>query len=189
MTSNFSYTDPIKERFSFYPFSEANGIAWRARNILRGRTKEDVFELASHAAHIVEWYYDHEKESLKDQIIADGRVDLLVLDKYGHVESLMDEASDHYDIRDRDSVSELEALQEGIEQWFDPTSTDVSEPKDYELFAARALECLDDYVRKTKLTLDIKTFKFVERANSEFSSSDLKSMASTIMDALDVDCR
>jgi len=188
MASSFTYTDPVKERFSFYPFSEANAIAWRARNILRGRTKEDIAELASHAADIIEWYYDHEKEALKDQIIADGRVSLLVLDKYGHVESLRDEASDHYDIRDRDSVSELEALQEGVEQWFDPTSTDVSEPKEYELFAARALECLDDYVRKTKLTLDIKTFKFVERANSEFSGSDLKSMASTIMDALESVC-
>jgi hypothetical protein len=188
MASNFSYTDPVTERFSYYPYSEANDIAWRARNLLRGRTKEDISELSYHADHIVEWYYDHEKEALKDQIIADGRVDLLVFDNYGQFESLRDEASDHYDIRDRDSVSELEALQEGMESWFDPTTIDVPDPKEYELFASRALERLDEYVRKTKFTLDIKAMKFVEREKSEFSTSDLKSMASTIMDALDSVC-
>lgn len=188
MGNSFRYTDPLGERFPYLPFSEANDIAWRARNILRGRDKEDISELSSHADHIIEWYYDHEKEALKDQIIADGRVSLLVLDKYGQVESLMDEASEHYDIRDRDSVSELEALQEGVDNFFDPTNIDVTDPKEYELFAARALERLDEYVRKIKFSYDIKTMKFIERVKSEFSTSDIRSMASTIMDALDSVC-
>lgn len=69
MTNSFRYTDPLGERFPYYPFSEANGIAWRARNILRGRSKEDISELSNYADHIVEWYYDYEKEALKDQIV------------------------------------------------------------------------------------------------------------------------
>lgn len=188
MTNSFRYTDPLGERFPYYPFSEANGIAWRARNILRGRSKEDISELSNYADHIVEWYYDYEKEALKDQIIADGRVSLLIFDSDGQVESLRDEASEHYDIRDRDSVSELEALQDGVENFFDPTNIDAADPKEYELFAARALERLDEYVRKMNFTFDIKTMKSVQRDKAELSTSDIKSMASTIMDALDSVC-
>ena len=68
----FDNFDPTKDQLPYWPISEATNIAWRARSILRGRTKKEIKDIAQDASSIIDAYFESEKEAAIDLIKSDG---------------------------------------------------------------------------------------------------------------------
>jgi hypothetical protein len=183
--NQFDNFDPTKDQLPYWPISEATNIAWRARSILRGRTKEEIKDIAQDASSIIDAYFESEKEAAIDLIKSDGRHELLEGDEDGRYYSIKSEAYEEYDIRDSDSTSNLDALQDAMNSFFDPTTVEVADLKDYEYFAAMALWFLGDYVKILDYDLDLKAREFVKRPNKEYTASDLSRMGSIVVQAMD----
>lgn len=183
--NQFDNFDPTKDQLPYWPISEATNIAWRARSILRGRTKEEIKDIAQDASSIIDAYFESEKEAAIDLIKSDGRHELLEGDEDGRYYSIKSEAYEEYDIRDSDSTSNLDALQDAMNSFFDPTVVEVADLKDYEYFAAMALWYLGDYVKILNYELDLTAREFVKRPNKEYTNSDVSRMGSIVVQAMD----
>ena len=183
--NQFDSFDPTKDQLPYWPISEATNVAWRARSILRGRTKEEIKDIAQDASSIIDAYFESEKQSAIDLIKSDGRHELLEGDEDGRYYSIKFEAYSEYDIRDSDSTSNLDALQDAMYSFFNPKTVEVADLKDYEYFAAMALWFLGDYVKILNYDLDLKAREFVKRPNKEYTSSDLSRMGSIVVQAMD----
>jgi hypothetical protein len=183
--NQFENFDPVKDQLPYWPISEASNVAWRARSILHGRTKEEIKDIAHDASSIIDAYFDSEKDAAIQMIKDAGRYDLFDGDEDGQYLSLKSEAHDEFDIRDRDSTSNLDALQDAMTSFFDPTVIDVADLKDYEYFAAMALWFLGDYIKILNYDLDLKAREFIKRPNKQYSTSDVSRMGSIIVQAMD----
>ena len=60
--NQFDNFDPLTGQVSYWPFPQNSGIVWRARNLLRQRTSEQIRHLASFSAQIVDDYFSQAKE-------------------------------------------------------------------------------------------------------------------------------
>lgn len=183
----FEYFDPLKGQFPSWPFPQGQSIVYRARSILHGRTSEQIREIASDADRIIEQYFDHEKESVLDAIKADGRYDLLEGDE-DRITGFKDEAAEHYDVRTSENTSDLDALQEAMDSFFDPTCVEVENPLEYEYFAVLALwligECVDDLENK----FDFTKMERVKRTDRQIDAHDTARMARHLLDAMEAVC-
>jgi hypothetical protein len=183
--NQFDNFDPIKDQLPYWPIAEARNIAWRARSILGGRTKEEVKNIAQDASSIIDAYFDGEKDAAIQLIKSEGRYELLEGDEDGRYYSIKPEAYDEFDIRDSDTTSNLEALQDAMSNFFDPTVIEVEDLKDYEYFAAMALWFLGDYIKILNYELDLNAREFVKRPNKEYTTSDVSRMGSVVVQAMD----
>ncbi len=150
----FKFFDPLKGQFPSRPFQHGAFVAYRARSILYGRSAEEICEIASDTGRIIGQYFDDQKARVLQAIQADGRYDLLNGDEDG-VTGFRYEAADCYDIRTSDNTSDLDALQDAMESFFDPTCVEVEAPREYEYFAVLALwlvgKCFDDLGEQVRL--------------------------------------
>lgn len=169
----------------FWPYREANGIAWRARSILRGRSREQIVSIAEDIDSIVEAYFDAAQASAIEQVRAAGRSDLMRIDEDGRFDEFDEDAYDLFDIRNKDNTSELEALQEAIDSFFDPSTMDIENLMDHEYFAVFALSLLDDFITKRDYQYDFKSMGYKQRERSSLSSSDMVLMGQTLLEAMD----
>lgn len=183
--NQFDTFDPLKTSLSYWPISEAGNIAWRARSLLHGRTINEIKEIAQDASSIIDSYFDIEKDRAIEEIKNQGRYDLLDGDEDGRYYSIKPEAYEDFDIRDTDTTTNLEALQDAMSSMFDPTVVEIKDLKEYEYFAVMALWFLGDYVKILNYQLDLKAREFVKRPNKEYSSSDVSRMASIVVQAMD----
>ncbi len=183
--NQFDNFDPLKTSLSYWPISEAGNIAWRARSLLHGRTISEIKEIAQDASSIIDSYFDNEKDRAIEEIKNEGRYDLLDGDEDGRYYSIKPEAYEDFDIRDTDTTTNLEALQDAMSSLFDPTVVEIKDLKEYEYFAVMALWFLGDYVKILNYQLDLKAREFVKRPNKEYSSSDVIRMGSIVVQAMD----
>ena len=184
--NQFDNFDPIKDQIRYWPIPTATSVLWRARAILRGRTKEEIKSIAEDASSIIDTYFESEKEAAIELIKSEGRDDLLEANEDGSHLSFKTEAYADYDIRDSDNTSNLAALQDAMPRFFDPTYVEVVDLKDYEYFAAMALWFLGDYLKILNYDLDLKAREFVKRPNNrEYTISDVSRMGSIVVEAMD----
>lgn len=59
----FQRFSPHNERVLEYPFSQLPDIAWRARGILKSRTKEQIETIAKHIDFAIDCYFDEIREN------------------------------------------------------------------------------------------------------------------------------
>ena len=184
--NQFDNFDPIKDQISYWPIPTAMSVLWRARAILRGRTKEEIKNIAEDASSIIDRYFESEKDAAIELIKSEGRDDLLEGNEDGSHLSFKPEAYADYDIRDSDNTSNLAALQDAMPGFFDPSYVEVVDLKDYEYFAAMALWFLGDYLKILNYDLDLKAREFVKRPNNrEYTISDVSRMGSILVEAMD----
>lgn len=183
--NQFDNFDPLKTSLSYWPISEAGNIAWRARSLLHGRTLNEIKQIAQDASSIIDSYFDIEKDRAIEEIKNEGRYDLLEGDEDGRYYSIKSEAYEDFDIRDSDTITILEALQDAMSSLFDPTTVEIKDLKEYEYFAVMALWFLGDYVKILNYQLDLKAREFVKRQDKDYSSSDVIRMASIVVQAMD----
>ena len=183
----FEYFDPLKGQFPNWPFPQGQSIVYRARSILYGRSAEQIREIAQDADGIIEQYFDHEKQSVLDAIKADGRYDLLEGDE-DRITGFKDEAADHYDVRTSENTSDLDALQEAMDSFFDPTCVEIENLREYEYFAVLSLwligECVDDLENK----FDFSKMERVKRTDRKIDAHDTARMARHLLDAMEAVC-
>lgn len=185
MSSKFRYFDPTKDRLPFGPFNHANTIAWRARSILKGRSREQIVDIAGDIDAILESYFDQERLYGIKEVKAAGRHDLLKTDEDGNVCSLEDEAYEEFNIRNSDNTPELYALQEAIHDYFDPSALGIENLSEHEYFAVFALTKLDDYFTQYEYEFDMETLQRKKRNNRNLSIGDLSLMGDYLLDAIE----
>ena len=182
----FRFFDPLNGQFPSRPFQHGASIAYRARSILYGRSAEQIREIASDTGRIIEEYFDDQKAQVLTTIKADGRYDLLEGDEDG-VTGYRDEAADYYDIRTSDNTSDLDALQEAMDSFFDPTCVAIENPRAYEYFAVLALwlvgKCIDDVESKFD-SAKMDRIKHIDGLDMR----DTARMARRLLDAMEAVC-
>lgn len=183
----FEFFDPQKGSLTDWRFPQASSVIYRARSILRDRSREEIFSIAEDADQIISTYFDQEKESVIDAIKADGRYDLLEGDE-DRVTGFKDEAADHYDVRNSDNTSDLDALQEAIGSLFDPTVVEIKDLKEYEYFAVLALWLIGDFVQDYENKYDFAQRKYVPRERNSLDSYDTAKAAKHLIDAMEAVC-
>ncbi len=183
----FDNFDPLKGQFPNWPFPQGGSIASRARSILYGRTVEQIREIASDADSIIESYFDNEKHSVLEAIKADGRHDLLEGDE-DRITGFKDEAADYYDVRTADNTSDLDALQEAMDSFFDPTRVEIDNIHEYEYFAVMALWLIGDCVNDMENKFDFGKMDWVKRTDSAMDASDTAKISRNLIDAMEAVC-
>ncbi len=195
--NQFKNFDPLQSDFhpwkfpakSYYSwrFPEGASIVYRARSILRGRTAAEIVDIATDATRIIETFFEAEKESAIDSIRSDGRYDLLELDE-GRVTGLTEEAFEHYDVRTPESTPDLEALQEGIDNFYDPSYMEIKNLKQYEYFAVLALWRSADCVEEFNTVFDLSQMKRIERESQRFDVNDAIRVGGFLIEAMEAVC-
>lgn len=186
----FKYLDPKTGVIHYWPITEASSVFFRAKGLLHKRSAEEIVRLAEEANAIIDVFFDAEKSHLEQQLKADGRWDLFETDDEGRIGRIRDEAVDEYDVYNRETTSEFEALTLAMDQFFDPTLIEeVTDPEEYEIFAAVALCYLAQYIRdlKEKLVLRYPPVKIerVPRTKSEYEAKEIIGFASTVITAME----
>lgn len=184
----FKYFDPLKGKLPFSPFHEANWIASRARGVLYGRSDREIRLLAEDASQLIDIYFDQEKDASIEMIKTDGRYELLDGDEDGRFYSIKDEAHDHYDIRTSENTSDLDALQEAVGSFFDPTTVDVNDVKEYEYFAILALWLVGDYAKTLELELDFTKMEYVKREPGTLNAFHTARLGQSLIAAMEAVC-
>lgn len=183
----FEYFDPLKGSFTDWRFRDASSVIYRARSIIRDRSREEIVSIAQDADQIISEYFDREKESVIESIKSDGRYDLLEGDE-DRITGFKDEAADHYDVRNSDNTSDLDALQEAMGSFFDPTVLDIENLKEYEYFAVLALWLIGDFVEDYEFTYDFAQRRHVPREKNSLDAYDTARAASHLIQAMEAVC-
>jgi hypothetical protein len=184
----FKYFDPVKGKLPYFPFHEANWIVSRARGVLYGRSDREIRLLAEDASQLIDFYFDNEKDASIEMIKSEGRYELLDGDEDGRYFSIKDEAHEHYDIRTSENTSDLDALKEALGSFFDPTTVDVNDVKEYEYFAILALWLVGDYAKALKLALDFKTMEYVKREPGTLDAFHTARLGQSLIAAMEAVC-
>jgi len=184
----FDIFDPLEGQFSYWSYPQAFSVISRARSILRGRSAQQIKAIAEDASQIISSYFDSEKDYVIQQIKEDQRYELLEGDE-DRVTGFKDEASEHYDVRTSDNTSDLEALQEAMGQFFDPSVfEDIDNLREYEYFAVLALWQVGDFVERVETVFDISQMKRVKRKDKKLDATDTAYAARCLIDAMEAVC-
>lgn len=185
MGSKFEYLEPTKEQLPIWPHHHANGIAWRARSLIHGRSTDNVKDIATDIDHIIEAFFDYEMHIAKEEIRNSGQFGYVETDDEGHFEGFTDRAYEEFNIRDKENTGEIEALQEGFDTFFDPDAIDVVDVKEHEYFAVMALSRLDDYIRDHNYKYDFASHKYILRTKDDPDKSGGPSACTALLEAME----
>jgi len=178
--------DSMKAHISWAPFREAGGITWRARNLLHGRSNEQVKTLACELDSWIDTYFDSENENSIQMLKDEKRYDLLDSDEDGNHWEIKSEAQDEFDIRNTDNTEPLEAAKEVFESMDILHAPDIPDAKDYEYFAAMALSMVGTYLDALENTFDIKEMKSVNRLVKKYETHEVSRFGSQLIEAMEV---
>jgi hypothetical protein len=184
----FQYLDPKTGVMHYWPILEANTAYFRGKGLLYARSSAEIKSLAIEAEAIIDIYFESEKDYLLQQIKADGRFDLLETDENGYATNrIRDDAIDEYDVYNRDTTSDFEALTNAMDRFFDPSVIeDVQDAQDFEIFSAVAMCYLAQYVRDLKFKLDLKLMKWVPRSKAQLEAHEIVRFASNVIGAMEL---
>lgn len=183
----FEYFDPQKGSLTDWRFPQASSVIYRARSIIRNRSRDEIFSIAEDADQIISAYFDQEKQSVLDAIKSDGRYDLLEGDE-DRITGFKDEAADHYDVRNSENTSDLDALQEAMTSLFDPTLLEIEGLKEYEYFAVLALWLIGDFIQDYEHKYDFSQRKYIPRERNSIDAYDTAKAAKHLIDAMESVC-
>jgi hypothetical protein len=181
----FEIFNPLTDQYPYWPYQSGGNITWRVRNILRGRSLSDIRSLISDAESMIASYFEREKEELLSKIKIDGRYDLLDIDEDGRALGILDSASDEYDVRTSETMREIDSLEEALQSFFDPTSLDVKDVKEYEYFAAMAAWNLSNSVRVMKYNIQMNPFQYVLKTDNKLVDRDILKIGQALLDAME----
>ena len=185
MGLKFEYLEPTKEQLPIWPHHHANGIAWRARSLIYGRSTDNVKDISTDIEHIIEAFFDYEMHNAKEEIQNSGKFFYIETDDEGHFEGFTDKAYEEFNIRDRENTSDIEALQEGFDTFFDQDEVNVPSVKEHEYFAVMALSKLDDYIRDYKFKYDFISHKYIPRSKKEPDRLGDSSACTALLEAME----
>lgn len=186
MIGTFQYFDPIKGTLGHSPFSaSAQNTVWRARALVRNRSLGDLEAILRDAEALLEMYFDEERHEAIKMLQMDGRCDLIDYDEDGVFQDFLPDAFDHYDIRNRDNMSDLDALEEALGRYFDSETVGVEGVKEFEYFGCFALIQFENFIRHRDYHYHFKGGSIETRARRILTDQDRVRLATILFDALD----
>lgn len=186
MISAFRFFDPTKEPVHHWFYSgNARNIIWRAKQLVRGRSKQEMEDILLDAESLLETYFDGERDEAIRAITQKGRHDLIETDEEGRFVSFCQEAYDEFDIKDEETTSELDALEEALEMHFDAKTVGVNNVHRFEYFGCRALSKFEDFLRSRYCKYNWATKKYEEKSYTELTAQDRMEMTGMLLEALD----
>lgn len=178
--------DPMKGDFSWAPFRAAKDIAWRARNLLQGRSNDQVKSMAWELDSWIDTYFERESDDLIQMLRNQRRYDLLELDESGKNWEITAEAQDEFDIRTSDNTEPIEAAKMVFETMDILDAPDTPDAKDYEYFAAMALSMIGSYLDALENIFDFKEMKSVKRMTKNYETHEVSRFGSQLIEVMEV---
>jgi len=183
--TSLDHFDSMKDEISWAPFSEAQGIVWRARYLLRGRTSKEVRWLASELDSWIDAFFDSEKDFAVQKAKEEKRYDLFETDEDGNIIRLSSDAYDELDAKTSDNTTPIEAAKEVFESMDILHDPDIPDAKEYEYYAAMALTMVGSYLENLKSTFDIKQMKRVPRLTKDYQPHEVSMLARDLISAME----
>lgn len=146
---------------------------------------DEILSILCDANAILDSYFENERDEAIRRIEQDGRRDLIEYDEDGRFNAFRSEAFENYDIRDKETTSDLDALEDAFQSYFNPSDIDVENVKEFEYFGCLALSLLDDFVRTRDFRYDFKKGEYDKKKADEVSSQDQLRLANILLEALD----
>lgn len=186
----FDDFDPLEGKPPHRPFPEMASIAWRARRLLRGRTRNQITRLASDADFSIEQYFEMARDDEIDRLEREGDLRFChAVDNDGDVKYVFDrDKLDELEIPTPDDTSEVEALKESIGSWVDLSKDEVPDAKEHEYFAAMALWFIAESIQRLEYRYDLATHKFVKRENEQLGEFDFSRIGEYVIKAMESVC-
>ena len=184
--TDLTHFDPMKDEVSWAPFRQAPEIAWRARQLLYGRTSKQVRFLAEDLESKIEEYFENEKYQAIHEIQNDGRFELIDTDEDGNFQDFTSEAYEHYNIRTSENTDPLDAAKEVFDSNANFTLDEVPDVQESEYFAAMALTMVAGYIESLNTVFDLKRGERTPRKTKDYEPHEVSMLASKLIEAMEV---
>jgi len=186
--NQFDNFDPLTGQVSYWPFSNSSGIVWRARNLLRKRSSEQIKQLASFSAQIVDEYFSQAKEDEIENLKRDGEWDYFDSDEDGNILDVNEERLSERDFPTAENTTEIDALTECIDGWSDVFGDGSANPEPFEYFATMALWKVADAVDRVTYSYDFKTNTYSKKDRKKLEAHDYTRAAASAIEAMEAIC-
>ncbi len=149
----FDVFDPLNGSVPQYPFSSLPSIVQRARELLEGRTREEVVSAAHTIDFFLEEYFSGKKDDYVRRVLETGGRELGYLPDEARNEAGVRELLDNWppeaddpppDIPTSENTSEVDALKNCIGIYELDDDADFPKSREYEYFAVLALWLVAD---------------------------------------------
>ncbi|NVO07443.1 MAG: hypothetical protein HXX19_16670 [Rhodoferax sp.] len=184
----FKNFDPVNGQVPYWPFGKLSGVAWRARSLLRNRTKDQIEQIANTASDSIDEYFRQAKDEEIARLEKEQEWEFLEFDVDGNVRGLNSDRENELDFPTSDNTSDLDALSESVGTWSDIFDDGSPDPEDYEYFAAMALWKLADAIYKVTYSYDFKTGVDVKKDRQKLTPSDLSVAGECAIEAMEAVC-
>jgi hypothetical protein len=184
----FDNFDPLTGQVPYWPFSQSSGIVWRARNLLRARTSDQIMHLASFSDQIVSEYFSQAKTDEIERLKNEGQWEFFDSDEDGNILEINENRLSECDFPNPDNTSDIDALTECIDGWTDVFGDGSPEPEPFEYFATMALWKVADAIERVTYVYDIKTRTYSKKDRKKLESYDYTSAAGSLVEAMEAIC-
>ncbi len=184
----FDNFDPLTSQVSYGPFSQNSGIVWRARNLLRNRTSDQIRHLASFSDQIVDEYFAQAKADEIEQLKKDGEWEYFDTDEDGNILDVNEDRLSEREFPTADNTSEIDALTECIGGWTDVFGDGSPNPEPFEYFATMALWKVADAIDRVTYNYDVKTNTYTKKDRKKLEPHDYTRAAGSVIEAMEAIC-
>ena len=187
--NQFDNFDPLTGQVSYWPFPQNSGIVWRARNLLRKRTSEQIRHLASFSAQIVDEYFSQAKEDEIEKLKSEGEWSYFDSDEDGNHLQINEERLNERDFPTAENTTEIDALTECIDGWSDVFGDGSENPEAFEYFATMALWNVAHAIDRVTYSYDYKSKTYTKKDRKKLESYDYTRAAASAIEAMEAICR
>jgi hypothetical protein len=184
----FKNFDPLTGQVPYWPFGKLSGVAWRARNLLRERTSDQIEQIANTASDSIEEYFRQAKDEEIARLQNDEQWEFLEVDEDGNVQGLNSDRENELDFPTSDNTSDLDALSESVGTWTNIFDDGSPDPEVFEYYAAMSLWKVADAIYKVTYTYDFKNSKDVEKERRNLTSTDFAFAGEHAIEAMELIC-
>lgn len=187
--NQFDNFDPLNGQVAYWPFPQNSGIVWRARNLLRKRTSEQIKHLANFSVQIIDEYFSQAKEDEIDKLKSDGEWSYFDCDEDGNIVDVNEERLNERDFPTPENTTEIDALTECIDGWSDVFGDGSANPEPFEYFATMALWKVADAIDRVTYSYDFKSKTYTKKDRKKLESHDYTRAAASAIEAMEAICR
>jgi hypothetical protein len=176
---DFQDFDPSQTAETYAQFNyEAYLIHWRALQLLSGRGAEEIKKIVDAAFERIVSYNDHARDQDVQTLIRLGFTNFVQEKEDGSGYEAVPNAFEDLKIERSDNVGNINALLYSFDVVglkVEPSS--LPDIKKHEYFAAYAVVCVYEYMKRRQFRMDVKTGKLMKSFIDQLKSEDIKKLA------------
>jgi len=185
----FKHFDPLTGEVPYWPFPELLRVAWRARDILNGRSSDQIHDLANRIHDLIAEYFAAARQDEVGRLIAAGLDDFLEVDEHGKVLGIHFDRIEELDFPQPENTREFEALEAFFEYWPQIFGDGDPVPDLGACLATLALCHVSDALRRLHYAYDFDRLKYVRRGAKRLTAHDCIGAGRCAIEAVEVVCR